>query len=141
LRRHTEIIVKKLTARYGHNPNVIGWQTDNEMIGNDSHSDAAISDFRLWLKKKYGDLTTLNREWGTVVWSGEYSEWTQVNTPLGGSPYQNPSFLLDYQRFCSDSVADFNRFQARIIRENCPGQFITHNLWGFPVVNEFYVLF
>ncbi|SKC89167.1 Beta-galactosidase GanA [Burkholderia sp. YR290] len=141
LRRHTEIIVKKLTARYGHNPNVIGWQTDNEMIGNDSHSDAAISDFRLWLKKKYGDLTTLNREWGTVVWSGEYSEWTQVNTPLGGSPYQNPSFLLDYQRFCSDSVADFNRFQARIIRENCPGQFITHNLWGYPVVNDYYDLF
>lgn len=141
LRRYTEIIVGKLTAHYGKNPHVIGWQTDNEMIGNDSHSDAATSDFRLWLQQKYGDLGTLNGEWGTVVWSGEYSDWTQITTPLGGSPYLNPSYLLDYHRFCSDSVADFNRFQARIIRENCPGQFVTHNLWGYPVVNDYYDLF
>jgi beta-galactosidase len=141
LRRYTEIIVEKLTRHYGKNPHVIGWQTDNEMIGNDSHSDAANSDFRRWVQRKYGDLDTLNREWGTVVWSGEYSDWSQITTPLGGSPYLNPSYLLDYQRFCSDSVADFNRFQARIIRENCSGQFITHNLWGYPVVNDYYDLF
>ena len=141
LRRYTQIIVEKMAGHYGKNPHVIGWQTDNEMIGNDSHSDAAISDFRLWLQKKYGDLETMNRAWGTVVWSGEYSDWSQVNTPLGGSPHMNPSYLLDYKRFCSDSVADFNRFQARIIRENCSGQFITHNLWGYPVVNDYYDLF
>ncbi|AXL50492.1 beta-galactosidase [Paraburkholderia caffeinilytica] len=141
LRRYTQIIVEKLTRHYGRNPHVIGWQTDNEMIGNDSHSDAANSDFRLWVQRKYGDLDTLNREWGTVVWSGEYSDWSQITTPLGGSPYLNPSYLLDYHRFCSDSVADFNRFQARLIRENCSGQFITHNLWGYPVVNDYYDLF
>lgn len=141
LRSYTEVIVEKLTGHYGKNPYVIGWQTDNEMIANDSHSDAAISDFRLWLQKKYGDLPTLNRELGTVVWSGEYTDWAQVTTPLGGSSFLNPSYLLDYQRFCSDSVADFNRFQARIIRKNCPGQFVTHNLWGYPVVNDYYDLF
>ncbi|WP_429499365.1 beta-galactosidase [Robbsia andropogonis] len=141
LRRYTEIIVEKLAAHYGGNRNVIGWQTDNEMIGNESHSDGAAHDFRLWLQNKYGDLQTLNREWGTVVWSGEYTDWTQVTTPLGGSPYLNPSFLLDYHRFCSDSVADFNRFQASIIRKHCPGQFVTHNLWGYPVINDYYDLF
>jgi beta-galactosidase len=141
LRKHTEIIVRRLTEHFGKNPHVIGWQTDNEMIGNDSHSDAAIAQFRTWLQQRYGDLATLNRTWGTVVWSGEYSSWTQVNTPLGGSPYQNPSFLLDYQRFCSDSVANFNRFQAALIREHCPHQFITHNLWGYPVTNDYYDLF
>jgi beta-galactosidase len=141
LRRYTEIIVEKLARHYGKNPHVIGWQTDNEMIGNDSHSDAANSDFRLWVQRKYGDLDTLNREWGTVVWSGEYSEWSQITTPLGGSPYLNPSYLLDYRRFCSDSVADFNRFQAGVIRAHCSGQFVTHNLWGYPVINDYYDLF
>nr|WP_232483991.1 beta-galactosidase [Burkholderia gladioli] len=141
LRRYTEIVVERMTVHYAKNPHVIGWQTDNEMIGNDSHSDGAINGFRLWLQNKYGDLKTLNHEWGTVVWSGEYTEWSQVTTPLGGSPYLNPSYLLDYRRFCSDSVADFNRFQARIIRTNCPGHFITHNLWGYPVVNDYYDLF
>ena len=141
LRRYTEIIVEKLTQHFGKNPNVIGWQTDNEMIGQDSHSDGATADFRKWLEDRYGDLATLNREWGTVVWSGEYTSWTQITTPLGGSPYLNPSYLLDYQRFCSDSVAEFNRFQARIIKANCPTQFVTHNLWGYPVINDYYDLF
>lgn len=141
LRRYTEIIVEELTKHFGRNPNVIGWQTDNEMIGQDSHSDGAIADFREWLKERYDDLETLNREWGTVVWSGEYTSWTQITTPLGGSPYLNPSYLLDYHRFCSDSVAEFNRFQARIIKANCPGQFVTHNLWGYPVINDYYDLF
>jgi beta-galactosidase len=141
LRRYTEIIVEQLTRRYGRHLNVIGWQTDNEMIANDSHSDAATADFRLWLQRKYGDLDTLNREWGTVVWSGEYSAWSQITTPLGGSPYLNPSYLLDFKRFCSDSVADFNRFQAKLIRAHCPDQFVTHNLWGYPVANDYYDLF
>lgn len=64
LRRYTEIIVEKMAAHYGRNANVIGWQTDNEMIGIDSHSDGATNDFRYWLQNKYGDLQTLNREWG-----------------------------------------------------------------------------
>ena len=141
LRRYTEIIVERLTRHYGSNPHVIGWQTDNEMIGHESHSEGATEDFRAWLKDRYGDLATLNAAWGTVVWSGEYSAWSQVKTPLGGSPHQNPSFLLDFQRFCSDSVANFNRFQAGLIRANCPHQFITHNLWGYPVINDYYDLF
>ncbi|RKP46134.1 beta-galactosidase [Pararobbsia silviterrae] len=141
LRHYTEIIVERLTRHFGRHPNVIGWQTDNEMIGQESHSDGATADFRTWLKARYGDLATLNREWGTVVWSGEYTAWSQITTPLGGSPHLNPSYLLDFQRFCSDSAAAFNRFQARIIKANCPGQFVTHNLWGYPVVNDYYDLF
>jgi len=93
LRRYTQIIVDKMARHYGKNSHVIGWQTDNEMIGNDSHSDAAISDFRLWLQKKYGDLETMNREWGTVVWSGEYSDWSQVRPPCEPS-HSNSSWFL-----------------------------------------------
>ena len=141
LRRYTKLIVERLTQHYGRHPNVIGWQTDNEMIGHESHTDGATDDFRRWLQQRYGDLATLNAAWGTVVWSGEYSAWSQVTTPLGGSPHQNPSYLLDFQRFCSDSVADFNRYQAGLIRANCAGQFITHNLWGYPVINDYYDLF
>lgn len=141
LRRHTQLIVGKLTRHYANNPAVIGWQTDNELAANDCHCEHCTREFRSWLQRKYGSLENLNREWGTVVWSGEYSAWSQVTTPLGGSPYQNPSFLLDFQRFSSDSVADFNRFQAKLIRENCPKHFVTHNLWGYPVVTDYYDLF
>lgn len=141
LRQFGERIIERLTKHYGANSAVIGWQTDNELAANDCHCEHCTRRFRSWLQSKYETIENLNREWGTVVWSGEYSDWMQVRTPLGGSPYLNPSFLLDFRRFCSDSVADFNRFQAEIIRRNSPGKFVTHNLWGYPVTADYYDIF
>ncbi|NRO95143.1 beta-galactosidase [Paraburkholderia sp. NMBU_R16] len=141
LRKFGERIIEQTTRRYASHPAVIGWQTDNELAANDCHCANCTRLFRGWLQKKYGSLETLNREWGTVVWSGEYSDWDQVTTPLGGSPYLNPSFLLDFRRFSSDAVAEFNRFQAALIRQNSPGKFVTHNLWGYPVSADYYDMF
>jgi beta-galactosidase len=141
LRHHTEIIVDRLARHYAGHPAVIGWQTDNELAANDCHCEHCTHAFRAWVRRKYGSLGRLNAEWGTVVWSGEYSAWSQLNTPLGGSPHLNPSFLLDFQRFSSDSVADYNDFQAGIIRRHCPTHFVTHNVWGYPVVTDYYRLF
>jgi beta-galactosidase len=141
LRKYGERIVDRMTRHYGAHPAVIGWQTDNELAANDCHCEHCTLRFRSWLQNKYETLAALNREWGTVVWSGEFSEWIQVRTPLGGSPYLNPSMQLDFRRFCSDSVAEFNRFQAEIIRRNSPGRFVTHNLWGYPVTADYYDMF
>ncbi|TKC91211.1 beta-galactosidase [Trinickia terrae] len=141
LRKFGERIIEQITQRYAAHAAVMGWQTDNELAANDCHCENCTRSFRGWLQKKYKSLETLNREWGTVVWSGEYSDWDQVNTPLGGSPYLNPSFLLDFRRFSSDVVADFNRFQAALIRKNSPGKFVTHNLWGYPVTADYYDMF
>lgn len=141
LKQFTALIVNEMTSRYANNQAVVGWQTDNELAANDCHCVNCTARFRGWLQDKYGTLENLNREWGTVVWSGEYSAWTQVTTPLGGSLHQNPSLLLDFQRFSSDSVAAFNGFQAGLIRERCTDQFVTHNLWGYPVVTDYYDLF
>ena len=141
LRTFGERIIEQMTRRYASHPAVIGWQTDNELAANDCHCEYCTRSFRGWLQNKYGSLEKLNREWGTVVWSGEYSDWNQVKTPLGGSPYLNPSFLLDFRRFSSDAVADFNRFQAALIRKHSPGKFITHNLWGYPTTADYYDMF
>ena len=141
LRKFATRIIEQLTHRYAFHPAVIGWQTDNELAANDCHCEYCTRSFRGWLQRKYGSLESLNREWGTVVWSGEYSDWDQVKTPLGGSPHLNPSFLLDFRRFSSDAVADFNRFQAALIRKQSPGKFVTHNLWGYPVTADYYDMF
>jgi len=141
LRRCTQQIIEQLTRHYAHHLAVIGWQTDNEIVANDCHCEHCRREFTTWLQRKYGALANLNNQWGTVVWSGEYNSWSQVTTPLGGSPYQNPSLLLDFKRFSSDSAADFNRFQAELIRRYCPDHFVTHNLWGYPVVGDYYDLF
>lgn len=141
LRKYTSILLENLSKHYAENPAVTGWQIDNEMFPNLCHCEACNLRFREWLKNKYGTLENLNKEWGTVVWSGEYSSWTQVTTPFGGSPHQNPSYLLDYSRFCNESTIEYSDFQIEIIRKNCKKHFITHNMFGFPFQLDYYKLF
>ncbi|MFB5762121.1 beta-galactosidase [Paenibacillus medicaginis] len=132
LRDYGARIITQMTARYGDHPAVIGWQLDNEYWVIDCHCDTCNQRFREWVQEKYGTLENVNREWGTVVWSGEYSDWSQVGVPYGGSRHQNPSYLLDFARFQWDCIADFQREQIRVIRANCPGHWVTHNFHTYP---------
>ncbi|MCL6605587.1 MAG: beta-galactosidase [Paenibacillus sp.] len=132
LREYGGRITQVLGQHYSAHPAVIGWQTDNEFSMIDCHCPNCNEAFRKWVKDKYECLETVNREWGTVVWSGEYSDWTELTVPMGGSPHQNPSFLLDFQRFQWDAVVAFQKSQIDILRSTCPEHFITHNFHSYP---------
>ncbi len=142
-RGHIRRFVTAMTKRFGENPNVIGWQVDNE-LGN-SHYDfcfceSCAKSFRKWLEKKYGAIENLNRATGGAFWSQEYSSFDQIQPPRVTSSGHNPSIVLDWKRFHSDLIVDFHRMQARIIRENSPGRFITHNCMGFSDIVSYYDL-
>jgi len=50
----------------------------------------------------------------------------------------HPSRLLAYARFSSDSVVEYNRLHADLIREADPDWFVTHNFMGrFPTLNAY----
>ncbi|MDO3408324.1 beta-galactosidase [Saccharibacillus sp. CPCC 101409] len=132
LRSYGERLIDRLAQRYSRHPAVIGWQIDNEYGMLDSRGEQAAADFRDWLYRKYGTLERLNREWGTVVWSGEYSEWSEIVPPPASHRNENPSFLLDFARFQWDSVAQFQAWQIAAIRRHCPEHFITHNFHSYP---------
>jgi len=138
IRSHGERITETLARRYGEHPAVIGWQTDNEFGMNDCHCAACNTRFRAWVQEKYGSLETVNREWGTVVWSGEYSDWSELTTPYGGSRFNNPSYLLDYARFQWDLIADFQRGQIAILRRLSPARWVTHNFHTYPQRMDLY---
>jgi beta-galactosidase len=140
LREYGSRITQRLAEHYSEHPAVIGWQTDNEFGMLDCHCDACNIAFRTWVKAQYGSLDRVNVEWGTVVWSGEYSDWNELTVPLGGSPHQNPSFLLDYQRFQWDSVVAFQKTQIDILRSVCPQHFITHNFHSYPQRLDMYAV-
>lgn len=142
-REHIRRFVTAMSQRFADNPGVIGWQIDNE-LGN-SHGDLCMCDsckarYQKWLKKKYGNIETLNDAWGTAFWSQGYNDFSQIGTPLITAVGENPSAMLDWKCFCSDLIVDFAKWQADIIRENCPTHFITHNYMCFDDKVNYYDL-
>ncbi|MBB6632868.1 beta-galactosidase [Cohnella thailandensis] len=122
-------IVSAMADRYKDHPAVIGWQIDNEL---NCHSDASFAPsdhdaFREWCRTRYGTLQTLNEAWGTAFWAQTYTDWGQVALPKPTVTYHNPSHLLDFYRFTSESAIAFAERQYRILKGAAPHQFATHN--------------
>jgi len=133
-RKHAVRIVTALAEHYKDNSAVIGWQIDNE-LGN-SHEDLCMcescrSKFHEWLIKKYITIENLNECWGTIFWSQTYSGFHQIPAPRITPNSHNPSLLLDWKRFCSDLIIEFQQLQIEIIHKICPNHFITHNFMSF----------
>ncbi len=114
--------------RFGHDPNVIGWQIDNE-YADVSYGPADQARFDAWLKARYGTLDNLNDKWATTYWSQTYNDWSQI--PIE-TAHGNPGLLLSWKRFVSDTWRSYQKNQLDVIRANSdPHQFITTNMMGF----------
>ena len=132
-RQETARICLQIAKRYGDHPVVVGWQLDNEYGCHDtvlSYAPHCRTAFQRWLTRRYGTTDRLNQAWGTVFWGQEYTDFNQVGLPHQTVTEANPSHLLDFRRFSSDQVVEYNRMQAEIIRQRSPERFISHNAMG-----------
>ncbi|MFN3846234.1 MAG: beta-galactosidase, partial [Paracoccaceae bacterium] len=131
-RRDCARIVQAMAERYGRNPHVAAWQTDNEYGCHDtvlSYSPAAQSAFRDWCAQRYQSTDALNRAWGTVFWSMEYMRFDDIGLPNLTVTEANPAHVMAFRRFASDEVASFNRLQTDVIRKHSDAP-IAHNYMG-----------
>lgn len=130
-RTESRRITAAMAEHYKADPNVIGWQTDNEFYCHFSecYCRACQSAFRVWLKKKYGAIAKLNAAWGTAFWALTFDSFDQVPLPYpkGRPTHPNPSHLLDYYRFLSDMLVEFQAQQVDILRRANADWFVTHN--------------
>jgi beta-galactosidase len=125
-------IVTAMAEHYKDHPGVLGFSIDNEIGGTVSYDSYTLAEFQDWCRRKYGSLDKLNNSWGTVFWGLTLSSWAQIPLPwntLGAGGY-NPSMALDFSRFHNESVRDFVRHQAEILRRIAPDKAITHNGMG-----------
>lgn len=121
-------IAEQMAKRYGHNPNVVGWQLDNE-YGNDSFDPDARAQWHAWLKAKYGAIDKLNRLWTTQYWSQTYDSFDEIPAR---HDEENPALLLDWKHFVSDTWKGYSENQISAIRPNADArQFITTNTMGW----------
>jgi beta-galactosidase len=131
-RSETERIVRALTERFA-DAAVAGWQLDNEFGCHGTvrcYCEDCATEFRAWLRERYGDVESLNESWGTAFWSQEHGSFAEIDPPGPTPAEHHPSRLLDYYRFASDSVAEYARLQADLVREANDDWFLTHNFMG-----------
>ncbi len=133
-RERTAAIVTAMAEHYRGNANVIGWQIDNEFGCGDTtrcFCPNCRRKFIDWLTERYGTIEEVNRQWGTVFSSQSYNSWEEVELPtytaLG---HHNPSLLLDFYRFSSDSAVAYQQFQYHILKTYFPDVPVTTNFMG-----------
>jgi beta-galactosidase len=122
-RFHAERVVRNVVARYAEHPAVIGYQVDNEPGLELLHNRGVFQRFVDTLRRTYGDVETLNREWGLTYWSHRLSTWADLWTPDGNTL---PQYDLAWRRFQADLTTEFIGWQADIVREYARAdQFVT----------------
>ena len=121
------VIASEMARRFGHDPNVIGWQIGNEFTDESFDAETKRS-FQSWLEHRYGTLDALNHAWTTAYWSQTYDRWDEIPLPTGGG---NPGLLLEHRHFVGDTWRSFQKVQVDTIRKYAElRQFLTTNLGG-----------
>lgn len=129
-RQFSRTITRAMAEHYAGNPNVVGWQTDNEFncVFTECHCDSCQVAFREFLQDRYGSIDKLNDAWGVAFWAQTYTSFDQVTTPKERKPSpHNPSARLDYYRHLSWIVTRFQHEQVEILRGADSSWWITHN--------------
>lgn len=127
-RELAHLMAEKMAERFGHDPNVIGWQIDNE-YASESYGAATDAQFQQWLKAKYGTLDNMNTRWTTAYWSETYQDWSQIPIEERGG---NPGLMLNWKEFVSDTWRSYQKNQIDAIRPHAEKrQFITTNMMGW----------
>lgn len=120
---HAERVVRAVLGRYATHPAVIGFQVDNEPGLELLHNRGAFTRFVRRLKQHYGDVDSLNREWGLTYWSHRINDWSELWRPDGNS---SPQYDLAWRRYQADVTREFISWQAGIVDEfRRPDQFVT----------------
>lgn len=124
-------LVQAMAKALGRHPSVIAWQIDNSLGGHfteASFNPDTRRDWRLWLEAKYETVDRLNEWMGLRHWGQVVSSFDEVPMPMMAPTHHNPALVLDWCRFCSDTIVQFVKMQADILHELSPQAPVTTNL-------------
>ena len=124
-------LVENMAQALGDHPQLIAWQIDSGLGGHQtewSFNEDSRLEWQNWLKLKYETVERLNDQLGLRCWGQIVSSFDDVPMPMHAPATHNPALLLDWNRFCSDTIIAFARMQADVLHEICPDHPVTVNL-------------
>ena len=131
-RYYGERVIRRLMSHVADNPQVIGYQVDNETKYYDCVSPDMQRLFVKDLRRRFDDdLDRLNAAFGLDYWSNRIDSWEDFPDLTGTI---NASLGAAFDRFRRSQVSRYLAWQAAIVREYArEDQFVTHNFdfdWG-----------
>jgi beta-galactosidase len=135
---YSKRIVEQMGQALGSHPDLVAWQIDNGLGGHfteASFNEDTRRDWHGWLEAKYETVERMNELMGLRHWGQVVREWSEVPMPMSAPTQHNPALMLNWCRFCSDTIVQFVRMQADILRERTPNCPVTTNLR--PLVHRF----
>lgn len=128
-REYCRKITEEIAVRYGHHPAVSGFQIDNEPAQEGTGRcccPVCREKFQGWMKAKYQTIEAFNERSGSVFWSQELNDFSQLEPPVNtiepgarnqiDAFYENPTVRLDFERFSSESQISFQDLQTAILK-------------------------
>jgi beta-galactosidase len=128
---YSKRIVTAMAEALGDHPQLVAWQIDSGIGGHQtefSFNEESREEWHLWLEAKYRTVERLNDLLGLRYWGQIVKSWGEVPMPMHAPATHNPALLLDWNRFCSDTIVQFVKMQADVLRELSPDHPVTVNL-------------
>lgn len=119
--------INEVIAKRYKDSNIILWHISNEMQG-ECFCEHCMSEYRDWLKARYGAIEILNQEWNMNFWSHTYNDFSEVNPPLDYGDGSNPCMRLSWTRFNTYSACTMYKREVAAIQKHIPDAKHTTNL-------------
>lgn len=135
-RRYAERLITNLVTHYRNNPDVIGWQIDNETSSYNASNADIFAGFVEHLKEKFGTTDALNKAWMLNYWGQDVDKWEDMPTRDNAT---STSYKLEWTRYAQIRVTRYLTWQADLVRRNRRAdQFVTQDFGSImrPDVNE-----
>ena len=125
-RRYAQRLIVNLVEHYKNNPDVIGWQIDNETSSYGASNPDVFAGFVEHLKQKFGTTDALNKAWFLNYWGQDVNDWADMPTRDNAT---STSYKLEWSRYAQERVTRFLNWQGDLVRAHRrPGQFVTQDL-------------